>query len=515
MQTKLFRQGYSSAFLALIGFVCVFLLVQTAQAQLAKVQASLAAQQPTSSPQILGPFSSDHRLQVGAVDLAYTAIFEEKVLRDSQGKPEATIAATSYVRKGVPDVRKRPVLFAFNGGPGASSTPLHFEAFGPRRIIKLDNGGRSLVDNPYTLLSDTDLVFIDPVGTGFTQILPGGSGAPYWSVEGDAAAVLDLIRAWLRENDRLQSPVYIAGESYGGFRLATMLKSAENLDIAGLIFISPLLDASASAGAPGNDLPYVFSLPAMSVAAWEHKRIDRGGRTVEQQFDQAAKFAQTDYLVALQQGSQLSANDRDRIAARMSQLIGLPASDIAATDLRISDDAFVDELLKNQNLVLGRLDTRVAAPPQPRVPKDRPAAANDPSLGLGMTNVIKNDVAKSYFQSELHVPANRDYVSLTLDVNFKWNWQQPEKGWQHSFYTNATPNIADYMKKHPDTRLMMVGGYFDLAVPMLSVRYAINHSQIPLHRVTFAAFASGHSTFSGDAALMRMDQVMRSFLLGK
>ena len=253
----------------------------------------------------------------------------------------------------------------------------------------------------------------------------------------------------------------------------------------------------------------------MSVAAWQHNRIDRGGRTIEQQFEEAADFDQTNYLVALQQGSLLGASDRERIAARMSALIGLPASYIAGANLRITNDAFVTELLKNQNLVLGRLDTRVAAPPPPKVPKDRPAAANDPSLGLGMTNVIKNDIAKTYFQSELHVPTNRDYVSLTLDVNFKWNWQEAEKPWQHSFYTNATPHVAEYMKKHPDTRLMIVSGYFDLAGPVLSVRYAVTHSQIPLDRVTFSIFESGHSTFSGDAALIRMDQVMRSFLLGK
>ncbi len=515
METMLFRRRHKSALGRLRGILCAFLLVQTEQTQLAVPAVRQAHAPAPTSAQILGPVSSDHRLQVGGVDLNYTATFEERVLKDPEGRPAATIAATSYVRKGVADVRTRPVLFAFNGGPGASSTPLHFEAFGPRRIVESSNGSRSIADNPYTLLVDTDLVFIDPVGTGFTQILPGGSGAPYWSIDGDAAAVLELIRGWLRERARTRSPLFIAGESYGGFRLATMLKQADDLKITGLIMISPMLDPSASVEAPGNDLPYVFSLPAMAVAAWQHNKVDRHGRTLEQQFEAAARFAQTDYLVSLQQGSLLKPGERDRVATEMSSLVGLPAKYIADASLRISDDVFVTELLRGQNLVLGRLDTRVAARPPAKVPNNRPAAANDPSLGLGMTNVIKNDVAKTYFQSELHVPTDRDYISLSLDLNFKWNWRQEQKPWHPSFYTNATPSIADYMKKHSETRLLVVGGYFDLAVPVLSSRYAVDHCEIPLERVRFALFESGHSTFSGDAALSRMDQVMHSFLLGK
>ncbi len=515
METMVLRRHHTSARGRLIGILCAFLPVQTAQTQLAMPTTPQVHAPVLTSPQILGPVSSDHRLQVDNFDLTYTATFEERVLKDPGGRPTATISATSYVRKDVADARTHPVLFAFNGGPGASSTPLHFEAFGPRRIIRAADGSRSLADNPYTLLVDTDLVFIDPVGTGFTQILPEGSGAPYWSVDGDAAAVLELIRGWLREHARTQSPLFIAGESYGGFRLATMLKQADDLKITGLIMISPMLDPSASVEAPGNDLPYVFSLPAMAVAAWQHNRVDRNGRTLEQQFEAAARFAQTEYLVSLHQGSLLKPGERDRVATEMSSLVGLPAKYIADANLRISDDAFVTELLRGQNLVLGRLDTRVAARPTAKVPNNRPAAANDPSLGLGTTNVIKNDVAKTYFESELHVPTDRDYVSLNLDLNFKWNWQQEQKPWHPSFYTNASPNIADYMKKHSETRMLVVGGYFDLAVPVLSSRYAVDHCEIPLDRVTFALFESGHSTFSGDAALSRMDQVVHSFLLGK
>jgi len=498
-----------------MGILCSFLLVITVQTRLAMPAPPQGRPPVPASIQILGPVPSDHRLHVGSIALTYTATFEEKELKDAQGKPTATISATSYVRKDVADLRARPVLFAFNGGPGASSTPLHFEAFGPRRIIESADGSRSLADNPHTLLADTDLVFIDPVGTGFTRILPGGSGAPYWSIDGDAAAVLELIRGWLREHARTQSPLFIAGESYGGFRLATMLKQADDLKITGLVMISPMLNPSASVEAPGNDLPYVFSLPAMAVAAWQHGKAERNGRTIAEQFGAAARFAQTDYLISLQQGSLLKSGERERVAAEMSALVGLPPKYIADANLRISDDAFVTELLKDRNLVLGRLDTRIAAPPPAQVPKNRPAAANDPSLGLGMTNVIKNDVAKRYFQSELRVPTDRDYVSLSLDLNFKWNWRQEQKPWHPSFYTNATPNIADYMKKHSETRMLVVGGYFDLAVPVLSSRYAVDHSEIPLDRVTFAVFESGHSTFSGDAALSRMNQVMHLFLFGK
>jgi carboxypeptidase C (cathepsin A) len=478
---------------------------------------SVAAAPPPTSERVsdeplIGPVSTQHEIRMGGKRLAYTATFAEMPLTDDSGRLQATISSTSYVLEHVGDRSRRPVLFAFNGGPGASSSPLHFGAFGPRRLTdERDAAGlRKLADNPHTLLDVADLVFIDPVGTGFSRERSGAASGAYWSVESDAASVLRLIRQWLVDNGRNDSPLLIAGESYGGFRLATLLKQADDLPIAGVIFISPMLDASGTSSAPGNDLPYIFDLPSMAVAAWEHHKIDRAGRTIEQVYAEAEHFAQSDYAVALQQGSLLPAPERERLAGRMAGFIGLPAEMIAADNLRVDSQEFLEKLLGAEGRIVGRLDTRVSAPKvDPAKLPDRPAAANDPALGLGSTNVIKSEPIKAYMERELGVHAARDYLSLTLDVNFHWNWRG-ETAQPPQFYVNPTPDIASAMIQQPRMRLLLVGGYYDMAVPVLAPRYALTHAGVPLDRVSMQALVAAHSALEGDAGTAVVHDFVRS-----
>ena len=469
-----------------------------------------------SDEPLLGPVITRHHLKVGTASIDYSATFAETMLNDAQGRPQATISATSYVREGVGDPAARPVLFLFNGGPGASSSPLHFNAFGPKRFARDSAGERVLVDNAYSLIDAADLVFIDPVGTGFSRERPGATSGAYWTPRSDAEAALTLIRQWLGEHHREQSPLFMAGESYGGFRLAIMMQDAMDLPLAGLIFISPMLDASGSSTAVGNDAPFIFDLPTMAVAAWKHHKVERSAGRLEEVYEAALRFAQSDYAVALQKGSLLAAADRDRLAARISRLIGLPKDVIAQANLRIETQAFLEMLLKDQGLLVGRLDTRVTAKkPEKPINPDRPPAANDPALGLGPTNLIKSIPIKTYMAQELGVHTPRDYLSLTLDVNFRWDWRSEavtRDGKEPVFYINTAPNIAAIMHKKPALRVLLVGGYYDLAVPLLAPRYALEHAGIPMDRVEMQAFAAGHSPFEGEQNLVRGAEVMRDFM---
>lgn len=481
-----------------------------------------AAQPPTadmvSAEPIIAPTTTSHQLRIGSSSVAYTAVFAEIPLSDAQGRPQATISATTYLRDGIKDPAQRPVVFLFNGGPGASSSPLHFGAFGPKRYSRDASGARVLVDNSFSLIDAADLVFIDPVGTGFSRERPGATSGTYWTPQADAEAALYLIRQWLHEHRREHSPLFLAGESYGGFRVATMMQHAQDLPFAGLILISPLLDASGSSSTIGNDQPFIFDLPAMAVAAWEHRKVERGTSSIEQVYEQARQFAQTDYAVALQQGAALDPVQRDRMAARLAGFIGLPVETIVRANLRVDSQAFLEQLLAGEGLLVGRLDTRVTAPKPARpINPDRPAAANDPALGLGASNVIKSDAIKSYMQHELNVKTDRDYLSLTLDVNFRWDWREEMTGRDPKspvFYINPTANIAAVMDKRPELRLLLVGGYYDMAVPLLAPRYALEHAGIPMQRVEMQAFAAGHSPFEGDANLKKGSQVVRKFLQG-
>jgi carboxypeptidase C (cathepsin A) len=476
------------------------------------VAAPPTADMITDEP-LIGPVTTRHEIKIAGAKVPYTATFSETPLNDSNGQLQATISSTAYVVERVRDRSHRPVLFLFNGGPGASSSPLHFSAFGPRKITEERDasGQRKLTDNAYSLLDVADLVFIDPVGTGFSRERPGAHSGAYWSVEGDAAAVLQLIRKWLSDNGRGASPLFIAGESYGGFRLATMLKDAGDLPVMGLIFISPMLDASGSSDAVGNDQPFIFGLPSMAVAAWEHNKIDRAGRTIEQIYAEAEHFAQSDYAVALQQGSLLPAAERDRIASRMAGLIGLPVQTIVESNLRIETQPFLEKLLAAEGQIVGRLDTRISAPkPDPDKAPKRPPGANDPALGLGASNVIKSEPIKTYMERELGVHTARDYLSLTLDVNFRWNWRG--EGVSPRFYINPTPNIAAAMSGRPQMRVLLVGGYYDMAVPLMGPRYALTHGGVPMERVDMHAFVAPHSAFQGDANLAVGAGVVRDFM---
>ena len=274
---------------------------------------------PTVAGPILGPIVSDHQIRVDGRPIRYRASFREYALNSPEGRPEATISATAYVRSELPPETRRPIFFFFNGGPGASSSPLHFSAFGPRLRPRGRDPDAPFTDNPDSLIDIADLIFVDPVGTGFSRILPGGDGSRYWAPRGDAGAVIQLLRNWIRDNGRQDDPVFIAGESYGGFRLAMMMREAQDLNLHGLLLISPATSMSGLAGAESGDSRFVFSFPTMAIAAWHHGKVDRRGKTDEQFYQDALHFAETEYLVALHQGSALPLAERERIAGRMAE----------------------------------------------------------------------------------------------------------------------------------------------------------------------------------------------------
>ncbi|MGH9767797.1 MAG: S10 family serine carboxypeptidase-like protein [Blastocatellia bacterium] len=409
---------------------------------------SIASNALAQAPAPAIPVSAHRVVRVGNVEIPYRVAWAETVLKDADGAPQATISATSYLREDVRARERRPVIFAFNGGPGASSSPPHFSLLGPRRLTNPDAGGaRTFVDNGETLLDVAELLLIDPVGTGFSRELRPGGGRAYWNPTGDARAAQTLVRNWLRDNGRSDSPLYFIGESYGGYRLAEMAKDIGDLNIAGLIFISPLTDRSGTGGA-GNDQGFIFDLPSMAATTFAHGKIKTEGRSVEQVFEEARAFAQGEYAVGLQQGAELSTAERDRLAERMSKMIGLPAATIAAANLRVNNQDFLELLVPGK--IVGRIDTRVTAPrPDGPLIAGRSKAADDPALRLGASNVRKSVWIRDYLSNEAGAPTDIDYVSLTLEVNFAWDWRSESPKIEDNRYFNPTPNVAKLMKQLP------------------------------------------------------------------
>ncbi|MDO7834255.1 hypothetical protein Q4610_04275 [Sphingobium sp. HBC34] len=450
--------------------------------------------------------TTSHRITTPRGAIAYRATWFETVLRSPDGTPQATISATAYVRDG--GDANRPVALFFNGGPGVSSSSLHSTLFGPRRLGERDAAGKQEPgDNPDTLLDMADLLFIDPVGTGFSRPLRADGGKPYWSFEGDAAAVLTLVREWLGANGRMASPLFIAGESYGGYRLGVMAKAMDGLNVQGLILVSPLLDL-----AEPDDQQAINRLPTMAVAAWHHRRRPDDRRTVDQVWQEARAFAQSDYALALQQGSALPAAERAAMAARLAPLIGWPQSAIEAADLRVDLQQFLETLVSGR--IASRFDVRIAAPePAKPINPDRPDAGQDPLITPAKSNFIVSQPMGDYLRNELKVPTAREYYALAADVNFNWDWSPltlvSGAAW------SVTGNIAKLMRDRPQVRTLLIGGYYDLVIPLLGVRYAFTHNAVPLDRLSVVTLPSGHSALEGDTDKPRGMRVIRDFIAGK
>lgn len=443
-----------------------------------------------------------HVVTIAGRKLAYRAIVSEQPMAGPDGTPVAVGVSYAYVLDGVKPAR-RPVIFVFNGGPGASSSPLHMQAFGPRRIVGKGDAAH-LEDNRFTLLDTADLVFIDPVGTGASMPIKGKDASSYFGVGGDARGVSSMIARWLAANGRTGSPVLLIGESYGTARALAILnedmKATKPLP-DGVVLLS--LSVGDSDGPVVSD---VVLLPTLSAVAWYHAAIDRGGRSVAQQFDDALHFAQTDYAAALMQGAALPTAEKHRVAERLSTLIGIPAATIEAKDLRIERRDFMLGLLAAKGLRTGQLDgraTRLISESKLRPPFD------DPSMSLGSNTGAAASVG-TYLKDELGYAAPSPYRSLNLGINFKWNWDKEYGG---SYRAMAfAPFLKAAMEAKPALRVFAAGGYYDITTPVYAGQFALEQNGVPADRTAFHRYASGHSAFEDETALAALSADLHQFV---
>lgn len=414
------------------------------------------------------------------------ARWNELVLLGPDGEPDATISATSYVRA---SERPRPVVFLWNGGPGASSSPLHMNALGPR--ILLDG---AVTPNEHSLLDIADLIFVDPVGTGFSRILREEAKARLLTVADDAIATEIFVRDWLAANEREEASIHLVGESFGGYRLAAVAPHLTDLRLDGIVLISPMLDATAVADVPENDLLPVFQLPALAVAAWAHGRARTDTDRVQEIWEDAERFAIEDLLPALHLSGAIDDSERTRLAVRMGEMLGLTAEEVLAAGLRIGSEDYLRTLRRDEGLLIGRLDVRVSGPlPEPD-PDGRPPAADDPALGIGRNNVIHSTPIARYLREELGAPVadDEDYVSLSLELNFDWDWRAAVT-FPPVFRTSVVQGLGEVAMQRPGLRILLLGGYFDLATPLSSTIHAMRHAGVPNDRIDIHPLLAGHS----------------------
>lgn len=426
-------------------------------------------------------FSSEHSGVFNGHRIRYRATVAETVIEDPGAVPAADLYSFSYVAEGLADAAARPVMFIFNGGPGASSVFLHLCSLGPRVLRDCTPAGTSnpatpLIDNPASPLDAADLVFIDPTDTGWSHTLPGVSAGQFHSVDGDSDEVTALIVWWLRQHERLGSPVYVYGESYGSMRgvavVRDLARSTPRIAVAGLMLGGFAISFGRGNGTP-DPIWEALRLPTAASMAWHYGRIDNRHQTWEQAVDKAAAFARTQYVGALMLGRQLDAATRRRIIERLPALCGIPASYFISHHTIETGD-FADVLLHDRGLVLdgnnGLWTYRAGA----KRPRDGYVAY---SRGIAR-----------YADEELRVRGLGSYEILTpndMQVFESWN-----------FRTSGAPSLeatlAGEMSDEPRLRLLVVQGRYDTQTQVADTRYVLDQTDIPQARLTIAYFDGGH-----------------------
>jgi carboxypeptidase C (cathepsin A) len=445
---------------------------------------------------------------------------------DQKPQPEASMFYVAYFKSGAAHSAGdplRPITFFYNGGPGSSTVWLHMGAFGPRRVVTLDHSQTpaapySLVNNDFSLLDATDLVFVDAPGTGFSRIAGKDREKAFYGVDQDAHAFADFITQFLSKYGRWNSPKYLFGESYGTTRSAVLVNQLEQerlVSLNGVILLSQILNFDASDDGPqfnpGIDLPYILALPTYSATAWYHHKLANPPADLPTLLREVETFAMGDYAHALAQGAALSAQERDRIAEKLHEYTGLPVEYVKKANLRVNGGEFEHTLQGETDTTTGRLDTRFAGPSMD--PLDKEASYDPQSAAISSAYV---STFNDYVRKQLKFGEDKVYKP-EIDVEKQWNFQHqpPSAPFPLPQSTNVMLDLATAMKYDPGLHVMLNGGYFDLATPFYEGMYEMQHLPIPeklRSNIEYAYYESGHMVYAHEQALRELHAKVADFI---
>ena len=500
-----------------------------------------------SAPQtVVTPDSiSDGSIVTGGQTIAYKAIVGSLTV-GSNDVQDATLASDgnrlstggdtpadqatarmSYVAYFVKDAKdngkERPITFLYNGGPGGASLPLHMGAFGPRRVVvpdgQLDPGGSyKIINNEYTLLDVSDIVFIDAPGTGFGRII--GKKAAFWGTDPDTHAFERFIHRFLTKYDKWNSPKYLVGESYGTLRNAMLVANLQDVRFNGIIMLSQILNFNDYADGeqfnPGLDEAYALALPTYAAVAFYHRKLPSQPTQLEPFLEEVEKYAIGDYMGALLQGSELTESRRQAVAEKLHAYTGLPVTFLLKANLRVRSGVFTKMLLSDSDTTTGQLDARYSGPDIDPLSED---AQYDPMIS---TIVPAYTAAfNQYVRTELKYTADQTYkVLLNKNDEFTWDWKHrvpngPAAADFPGVGTNVLPDLAYAMKLNPKMKVMLTGGYYDLTTPFFEGIYEMHHLPIPQSlesNISYHYYPVGHMVYVHDEALKQFHSDVSTFI---
>jgi carboxypeptidase C (cathepsin A) len=457
-------------------------------------------------------------VRIGGEVVRYTATVGWLIMKDEADKPVARFGYTAYTRDGVADRALRPVTFAFNGGPGSSSIWLHLGILGPRRVVVEDPGytpppPARRVENEFSVLDVTDLVMIDPVGTGFSKPLGEAKGADFWGVDQDVKSVGAFIRRWVTENGRWASPKYVLGESYGGMRsagLADHLQSVHGMNLNGVVLVSPFLSGASGVDGIELDLPHALYLPTLAATAWYHGRLASRPATLEAHLGEVERFAYEEYLPALVQGHVLPAERRREVATRLAAYTGTSVDYWEKADLRVSHTQFLQELQRGERRIAGRIDSRFVGPAVNPLAEHMDYDPFFPAVAPAYTAAFLD-----YLYGELGFERTEEYRVSAFDV--KWDWKHKQPGADDWFFgaANTVPDLARAMTMNPGLHVLVQQGWYDLATPYFVMKHDLDHLHITPEarsRIQVEYYEAGHMMYLHQPSMRKFRDDLAGFI---
>lgn len=505
MKTRLFNTGFL--------FIILLLLITT---PLIASDNKTDQKPPKKTEDPKEIFSTTHHaIKIGMKKLKYTATAGQLILRDDDsGEQKAKLFFIAYETMDK-DTHARPITFAFNGGPGSSSVWLHLGAIGPKRVILNKNGAAlpppaTLTDNEFSWLAFTDVVFIDPVGTGYSRALDEKKGKQFYGFKKDIESVGDFIRLYLTRYNRWLSPKFVVGESYGTTRavgLTEYLHKTYGIDFNGVVLISPVLDFNTILFSPSNNLPYFLFLPTYTATALYHNKLSKNASKMETVLDEVETWVLDEYITCLARGNALSSSRREAVAEKMAGYTGISQSYILNNNLKISDSRFRKELLRNEQRIIGRMDTRFTGP-------DTDATAQESSYDPSLEMLIGafSSAINHYVRNDLKFKNDTPYRYLNYNVSRAWDWQSGIRHGQG--YVNVSRILTDAVHTNRHLRVFIAAGYYDLATPYFAVKYTINQLELDKSlksNIAMHFYNAGHMMYINKPTLKNLSTDMASF----
>lgn len=477
------------------------------------------------SPPVDNIVTTRHTLRLRGKEIKYTARVGTVVLKeevDKEGhKAKAEMFFVSFIRDGVRNKARRPLTFSFNGGPGSSSVWMLLGLLGPRRVpISIDDSQSSnrlappfeVINNEFTLLEETDLVFIDPVGTGYSRPLSGDKTDPneFFTFRRDLDSVGEFIRLYVSRNSRWNSPKFLIGESYGTTRasgLSGFLQDRYGLYLNGIMLVSAVLNFQTLLFKSGNDLPFPLYVPSYAVAARFHGKLKSKYQNMPQEkfLAEVREFAEGEYNLALMKGNRLTSAETESIAAKLSTYVGLEVDYILGSNLRVPIMRFVKELLRSEGKSVGRFDSRIKG-----VDKDNVSENFEKDPSFDVVQGVYSACLNNYVRSELKFESDLPYEILSFKVLPKWKYDEHEND-----FVNVAETLRGAMMKNPHLQLFVANGLYDLATPFFATEYTIGHLGLKdgvADNVEMAYYEAGHMMYTHKKSLSRLSADLRSFV---